>query len=85
MAIFGAGATHQDLSCSASDRETYLIVRADYFLPNRQLSVLQMPAVQNITVVDLNILNVELGLPIDDYTSSVVLLSTGLGIEARSV
>jgi hypothetical protein len=65
--------------------QTHLVVSGNDLVADLQLALLQSTNVQDITVVHLHVLDLELGLTIDGKDTSVVLLSTLLGVEVGLV
>lgn len=60
---------------------TYLVVGTGHLVSNLELAFLQLSNVQNIAIVDLNVGNFKVGLAVDGDGSSVILLTTRLGVE----
>ncbi len=64
---------------------TYFIVRWYNFIPQFKLPILQTSSMQHITIIHLDIFHLKMGNAVDYDTSSVVFLSTSLGVETRLV
>lgn len=64
---------------------TKLVVSADYFVSDLDITLLHPSNVQHITIVNLNILHLKLSLAIDSNHTSVILLTTRLSVEVGSV
>ena len=63
----------------------HLVVRADDLVSNIQLALLQLTNMQDITVVHLYVGHLELGLAVNGEDTSIVLLSTLLGVKVGLV
>lgn len=59
----------------------HLVIRRDHFISDIQLAFLQLTDMKNVTVVDLHIGDLELGLSVNSKHTRIVLLSTLLGVE----
>jgi len=65
--------------------ETHLVVCADDLVTDLQLALLQLTDMQNVAVVHLHIGHLELGLAVNGEDTSIVLLSTLLGVKVGLV
>ena len=72
-------------SASIEEHTTDLVVRRDDLIVQSEFSFLQSSDVQNVSVVDLDVVDEEVGLAVDDDATRVVLLSSRFGVEVGLV
>lgn len=63
----------------------YLVIGGYHNVANLQMPVFEMTSVEDVSVVDLNVDNLEISRSINDYIPCIGLLATGFCIEAGSV
>ena len=64
---------------------TKFVVRRDNLITDIELAVLHVTGVKDVAVVDLDVRDLKLGNTINDDAACVVLLATGLRVEAGAV
>lgn len=83
-AELGKRASQPRLS-QAEATETHLVVGRNDLVANREGSLLDGTNVKNVAIEDLDVLDVEVGLAVNDDATSVALLSSRLGVEVGLV
>jgi hypothetical protein len=61
------------------------VIRGDNWAANVEFAVFENTGVYNISVVDLDVADLKVGDAVNDNVTSIILLSTRLGVEARLV
>lgn len=72
-------------SSARCNRRIYLVVGTSDFIANLELTFLHVTDVQNITVVYLNVGNLKVCFAVDGDGTSVILLTSRLGVKVRLV
>lgn len=70
---------------NAEYHATHLVVSRDNLIVQSEFSLLQSSDMQNVSVVNLHIVDEEVGLAIDDDSTSVVFLSSRFSVEVGLV